>query len=120
MRSLIGIALLLASGQASAANWLEINDGSDGTHASVDLTSIQRSGASRLAWLKVVDVTPQPSSGSTMIQDEINCTSRMIAHRQIVTYGSDGQLVDQKDLGSHPSSIIPDSLAEAEMHLVCR
>jgi hypothetical protein len=124
-------ALLLASGAAQSAEWVQVGTGKDGTKVLVDTSSIAVTGSIRRAWLKMTfPVHSQRGSGDdaskwvdfSLNHAAFNCGEGTSKSDALENYFDDAtsHKVPAEDIsGDKWEPVPPNTALEAMMKFVC-
>ena len=126
MKKYIMILLMLAAFNVNASsNWMFIDKNSTGSSFFVDRNSIQKSGDSRTYWT-LRNFAERDSDGdlSSKVQRTINCRTRELIMRHIITYddlNNNGKLTfSGPPTNSKWEPIAPDTINWSFMEFVCK
>lgn len=126
MKKYIMILLMLAAFNVNASsNWMFIGKNSNGSSFFVDRNSIQKSGDSRTYWT-LRNFAERDSDGdlSSKVQRTINCRTRELIMRHIITYddlNNNGKLTfSGPPTNSKWEPIAPDTINWSFMEFVCK
>ncbi|MFL9994311.1 hypothetical protein PQR34_29000 [Paraburkholderia sediminicola] len=122
-RLLLAAALLCIGSTAQATHWVDIGGrgAQTGSHYTVDVDSIQRSGSTVSFWHKAIFDTPQPDNG--VLYNEIRAKSHIDCvnhtdHATTISERFNGEIVAQSeryDLDNEPGT-----MGEALEQFVCK
>lgn len=115
--------LLSASPWALAATWVDYDESADGATFYLDTSSIKATGKKRTAWSKVVRTTPQAHNGellqSWVALIEVDCIGKTQRKLSEVGYRPDGTNLYQMGEESVSTPVVPDSVAEGRLKMIC-
>lgn len=129
MRLFLGASLLALCGGALAADWTPYFEGSTAIFSYDAQSTANVSPGVKKVWVRAVLIEPIPvdklkPDGKLVATRaslyHLRCPERQVSLRQVVTYDTDGRLVDaQKWTADDWHDPVPDSMADHLMGAIC-
>ncbi|MEA3031850.1 MAG: hypothetical protein QOG13_3175 [Sphingomonadales bacterium] len=124
MRVLLLAALATVATPAEAADWRYLTANAVGGQVYYDATSIQRTGNKARLWIRV-DHSRDRSTRAREVRElwSYDCGAQTTLALSSISYLPNGAILAQRVLADDPfdyTPVIPESIAETAMRLVCR
>lgn len=118
---LFGLLLSLFGASASASEWNNFVTGTDEGEYFFDASTVVKTKDVVTLWVKVVQKNKADSWGSWASANNwrMNCSKRTIQTLGWSAYEADGKFLKSNSISTSEDSIIPDSIGEGIMKVVC-